>query len=86
MKNKLSTPKDKIEFAVYILQVLLLIIAIIAFVLNIIFIVYSLYIGTFDIFGDNTVGLILSIGIVISFFTSKKLKEIRHKFKKKGNK
>lgn len=86
MKNKLSTPKDKIEFAVYILQILLFIIAIIAFVLNTIFIIYSLYIGTFDIFGDNTVSLILSIGIGISFFTSKKLKEIRYKFKKKGNK
>lgn len=86
MKNKLSTPKDKIEFSVYILQILLFIIAIIAFVLNTIFIIYSLYIGTFDIFGDNTVSLILSIGIGISFFTSKKLKEIRYKFKKKGNK
>jgi len=80
LKIKLRTPKDKIEFVIFILQYVLLIFAILALLANIILLLLPFTDVLTKTDNSSTINILLSMIIIVAFFTFDKFKKIREKF------
>ena len=79
LKEKLKTPKDKIDFVIFILQYILLVLAIVALIINLVMI-FLQHQDLTKLNKDAIINLLLCISILVSFFTLDKFKEVRKKF------
>lgn len=79
LKDKLKTPKDKIDFVIFILHYILLVLAIATLIINLVMI-FLQHQDLTKLNKDAIINLLLCISILVSFFTFDKFKEVRKKF------
>lgn len=72
LKDKLKTPKDKIDFVIFILHYILLVLAIVTLIINLVMI-FLQHQDLTKLNKDAIINLLLCISILVSFFTFDKV-------------
>lgn len=82
MSKEVKSLKDKIDYGIYIFQYILLVVSILLLLCNIGVLVFCLYYALKFYYISVIIGIILSISLLISYFTFEKFKFVRKKYRK----
>lgn len=82
MSKEVKSLKDKIEYSIYIFQYVLLVVSVTLLLCNLGVLVFCLYYDLKLYYISVIIGIVLSLSLLISFFTFEKFKFVRRKFRK----